>query len=172
MANETKAAAPKKPREAKPLNLDERVTIRNISDHPVGFSRKSGEGGGDIKIMPEGRERISRNEIIAQVHNNNKLLAGIDGKGSHATLYIEDEPTRIELGFDSEDGSVKQTIFSDEIVKSLFEIKDQKEFEERFKEVIVTRAENFAVMQSIKRQNLNDYRKIRFIEEYTGRRLF
>lgn len=175
MANETETKAAKKPREPKattpkPLNLDEKVTIRNISDHDVGFARLTEMGY--VQVVSEGRARISRNEIIAQVNNENNLLSGVDGRGSHATLYIEDEPTRIELGFDSEDGSVKQKILSDEVIKELFAIKNQKEFEERFKETIVTRAESFAIMQSIKRLNLSDYYKIRYIEEQTGRRLF
>ena len=94
----------------------------------------------------------------------------MDGKGSHATLIIEDSPTRIEVGF--EDGvENKQKVFSDELVKGLFEIRSTEEFQMRFKESIRTRAEKYAVIDAIKRLGINDYAKIRFVEEYTGFRL-
>ena len=45
---------------------------------------------------------LSREEIIAQGQNGNTLLTGIDGVGSHATWYIEDDYTRNELSFDTD----------------------------------------------------------------------
>lgn len=165
-----KQSKPKKQQEKKELNLDAKVTVRNIAGWQVGFDRKA-DGIGSVRIMADGTMRLSRNEIIAQVHDGNKLITGVDGRGSHATLVIEDAPTRVEVDFESEDGSRKQAVFSDELVKKLFDIPQQDRFESEFKNAIVTRAERYAVMQSINRQNLNDYRKIRFIENYTGNRL-
>ena len=96
------------------------------------------------------------------------LFNGFDGKGSHATYYIEDAPTRIEVGFESPDGKIKQKIFSEQVVKDLFDVKDQKEFGEKFTEAIVTRAEKFSVIPVMKKLGVNDYLKIRFVEKYTG----
>lgn len=152
------------------LNLDTKVTIRNIAGWTVGFARIV-ENHGDVSIVADGSVRLSRNEIIAQVQNGNKLFCGIDGNGSHATIYIDDAQTRAYLDFDSEDGKRKQNIFSDSKVKSLFDVKKQADYEKKFAEEIVTRAEKYAVMQSIKRLNLNDFNKIRFAEGYTGYRM-
>lgn len=150
------------------LNLETKVTVRNIADWTVGFARRA-DGYGDITISPKGSVRLSRNEIITQVQNGNKLFSGLDGKGSHATLIIDDTLTRCEVGF--EDEHTKQNVFSDELVLSLFEIKSTEEFEMKLKESIRTRAEKYAVIDTIRRKKLNDYAKIRFVEEYTGYKL-
>ena len=170
-SGESKAdTAPAKPvTPPEPLNLDEKVTVRSIAGWMTGFARRA-DGWGDISIMPNGSIRLSRNEIIAQVQSNNKLFNGINGLGSHATLIIEDEPTRYEVGFES-DGK-KQEVFSDNLIKELFERNySQTAFEEEFKKRIVTRAEKYASIEAIKRLRINDYSKIRFVEDYTGYRL-
>ena len=154
--------------EPKELNLDTKVTVKNIAGWNVGFARIADGATGDVNITRGGTARLSRGEIIAQVQNDNKLFVGIDGKGSHATLIIDDTPTRVELDFESEDGTVKQKVFSNELVTSLFNIKNQTAFESSLKDAICTRAEKYALIEAIKELKLNDFSKIRFCEEYTG----
>ena len=148
------------------LNLDQKVTVKSIAGWTVGFARLNEIG--DITIMPGGSMRLSRNEIISQVQNGNKLFTGIDGVGSHATLFIDDAPTRREVGFDSDDGKQTQKVFSDAEVKRIFDLKVQKSFEQSFVDTFKTRAEKFAVIKAIKRLKINDYSKIRFAEQNTG----
>lgn len=143
-----------------PLNLEQQVTVKSIAGWTTGFARMLTVG--DVTIPSRGSIRMSRNEIISQIHNNNNLFNGIDGYGGHATLIIEDKPTLKEVGFNSDNQ------FSDGIVKTLFEIRNQGEFEDELKKKIVTRAEKYALMVSIIKQNLNDFSKIRFCETYTG----
>lgn len=153
--------------EVNELNLDQKVTVTSIAGWTTGFARKV-DGIGDVSIAPGGSVRLSRNEIIAQVQNGNRLLTGIDGRGNHATLIIEDTPTRVEVDFESADGSRTQEVFSDAKIKELFAIKSIKTFEQKFKNAIRTRAEKYASIQAIKRLKLNDFDKIRFVENYTG----
>ena len=148
------------------LNLDKKVTLRSIAPWETSFARYTEMG--DVVIAPLGSVRVSRAEIIAQHQNNNKLINGIDGMGTHATLFIDDVDTRKEIGFDSEDGKTKQFVFSDDLVKKIFEYKTQSAFEQHFVESFVTRAEKKAVMSAIKRLKINDFSKIRFAEKYTG----
>lgn len=148
------------------LNLDFKVTVKNLAGWKVTFARI--DGVGDINIPPEGSVRLSRGEVISQVQNGNKLFTGIDGNGGHATLIVEDDATRKELGFDGEDDTNKQEVFSDDVVTRLFSLKTQNAFKKNFAESIKTRAEKYAVIQAIKRLKINDYSKIRFAEEYTG----
>lgn len=157
-ARKTPAAKNTEPHE---LNLETKVTLRSIADWNTGFSRKS-DGVGDVMIAPKGTVRLSRNEIISQVQSGNKLISGIDGLGNHATLIIEDEDTRKEVGFEN------QIAFSDDLVKKVFDIDKQEAFEEEFQKAFVTRAEKFAVMEAIDRLGINNYKKIRFAESYTG----
>lgn len=150
----------------KELNLDAKITIRSIAAWDTAFKRI--DTGADVLIKPRGTFRLPRSEVMAQVDGGNRLLAGTDGRGSHATLIIDDKPTLVELGFESADGEDKQLCFSDELVKEVFAIADQRTFEATFKEKFVTRSEFKAVMDAITRLGINDYRKIRFAEEHTG----
>lgn len=151
----------------KELNLEEKVTVKNIAKWKVSFSRIS-DGIGDVNISPEGSIRLSRNEIIAQIQNGNKLFTGIDGEGSHATLFINDDFTRVEVDFDSKDGTKKQDVFNEKKVKDLFAIKSVGGFETQLKRSIRTRAEKYAFMATIMKLKLNDYNKIKISEDYTG----
>jgi len=153
----------------KPLNLDEKVVVRNIANWNVAFAKI--DTPGDLLVSPNGLTRLTRNEIIAQVNSGNKLFTGIDGYGSHATLIIDDAPTREEVGFDSTDEDRKQVCFSEARIKQLFAIKNIDKFEDEFTQAIVTRAEMYAAVQAIKKLRLNDYSKICFVEDYTGYKL-
>lgn len=151
------------------IKLDQKVTVRSIAGWNVGFARI--DGFGDLTIAPFGTTRLTRSEIIAQVQNGNRLFTGVDGEGSHATLIVDDTPTRIECDFESTDGKKKQLVFSDEKVKELFNIKTLNSFKKNLENTIYTRAEKYAVISAIRRLKLNDYDKIRYTEEYTGYKL-
>ena len=111
------------------LNMEQKVTLRNIAVWTTGFRRI--EGDGDVTIPPEGTARVSRAEVIAQVQNGNRLLTGIDDRGSHATLYIDDEPTRIEVDFESKEDKITQQVLTTDVVKKLFDYKTIKTFEDK-----------------------------------------
>lgn len=105
----------------KELNLEQKVTVRSIAPWTTGFQRV--ETIGDVTIPANGSVRLSRSEIIAQVQNGNVLFTGVDSRGSHATLYIEDEPTRIEVDFDIKEEKITQKVITVDAVKKLFEYK-------------------------------------------------
>ena len=154
--------------EVKELNMEAKVTVRNLAGWDVSFTRMFDNPGTDVLIPAKGQHRMSRNEIQVQVDRGNKLFCGTDGSGSHATIYIDDADTRIHVGFETED--TPQAIFTHAMVKDLFKL-TQKQFETALPEKIRTRAEKFALMEAIKALNLNDYRKIMFCVEYTGYQL-
>ena len=150
----------------KELNMEQKVTVRSIAGWPTGFRRI--ETQGDVTIPQEGTVRLPRSEIISQIQNGNRLFTGIDSRGSHATLYVEDKATRLEVEFDSEAEKRTQSIISTDIVQKLFSYKTIKTFEEKLKEIVVTRAEKYALTQIINKLKLNDHEKIRIVENYTG----
>lgn len=153
--------------EVEEVRLDKKVTVRSIAQWVTGSQRKTTIG--DISIPPNGSVLVSREEIIAQAQNGNRLITGIDSLGSHATWYIDDAFTRKELSFDN--GSNKQVFLSDDLIKKFFDLKTQKSFEDNIKKYIVTRAEKAYLIGRIKALNFNDYKKIAFCEEYTGMRM-
>ena len=152
--------------EVKELNLEQKVTLKNIAGWTVGFKRI--EGDGDVTIPPEGTTRLSRSEIIAQVQNGNRLLTGTDSRGSHATVYTDDVATRVELDFDIPDENITQQVLTSDAVKKLFEYKTMKSFEDKLRQMVITRAEKYAILQIIKKEKFNDFEKIRAVENYTG----
>lgn len=153
--------------EAVKLNLDEKVTVRNIAGWNVGFARLA-DMKGDVVVPAEGTVRLTRNEIIMQTQNGNRLFNGIDTIGSHATLFIEDKDTRVEVEFESEDGKRKQDVLNEDKVKYMFNLKTDKSFAENLEKNIVTRAEKYALVKMIKKMRLNDFSKMKMVENYTG----
>ena len=151
----------------KEVKLDEKVVVRSIAPWVTGSRRILSVG--DIQIQPNGTVTVSREELIAQAQSGNKLLTGIDGKGSHATLYIDDEWTRRELEFDTD--SAKQKVLTEDVVKKMFELKTFSSFKKNIEENVVTRAEMVFLLDVIKNSKFNDYEKIKFCEEYTGNKL-
>ena len=149
------------------IRLDKKVVVRSIAPWTTGSTRKISVG--DITIPALGTVLLSREEIIAQGQNGNTLLTGIDGVGSHATWYIEDDYTRNELSFDIE--GKKQQFLTQDTIKKFFDLKTQKSFEENIRKNVVTRAEKFYLLNTIKNLKLNDYAKNAFCEDYCGRRI-
>ena len=158
--------------ETKELNMETKVSVKSIASWTTGFKRI--ESNGDVTIPPKGDIRLTRSEIVAQVQNGNRLFTGIDDMGSHATLFVDDEDTRKELGFDSVDENektIKQNVLTSDAVKKLFAAKTMKAFEKSLDELIVTKAEKSAIIEIIKKEKLNDYEKIRTVERFTGYRV-
>lgn len=149
------------------LNLDAKVTVKNLAGWDVTFSRLH-DGFGDIIIVANGQQRLSRNEVIAQVNNSNKLFTGTDTVGSHATVYIDDVATRRLLGFEEE--GKPQKVFTEQLVKDLFNM-SQSKYEVALPKYIRTRAEKYAFIEAIKKLKLNDYAKMVFASNYTGYKL-
>lgn len=149
------------------IRLDKKVTVRSIAPWITGATRKTSVG--DITIPALGTVLLSREEIIAQGQNGNTLITGIDGVGSHATWYIEDDYTRSELSFDAD--NKKQEFLTRDTIKKIFELKTQKSFEENIQKNVVTRAEKFYLLHTIKTLKLNDYTKNAFCEDYCGHRI-
>lgn len=150
------------------INMDKKIQIKNLAPWNVGFSRKDGIVHGDVSIAGYGVIKLTVSEVIAQSQSGNKLINGLDGLGSHATIYIDDRDTRVELGFETEDGKVEQKILKEDFVKKLFEYKTISTFEKHFLDSVVTRAEKFAIVEFARKLKLNDFDKVRIIENHTG----
>lgn len=142
------------------IRLDKKVTVRSIAPWTTGSTRKTSVG--DITIPALGTVLLSREEIIAQGQNGNTLITGVDGVGSHATWYIEDDYTRSELSFDVDDN--KQEFLTQDEIKRIYGLKTQKSFEDNIKKKVTTRAEKFYLLHTIKSLKFNDYNKNAFLK--------
>jgi len=151
------------------FNMNKKVTVKNLADWNVGFPNIASRG--DTRIAPTAKSLVSREELFEQINAGNKLLVGTDSFGSHATLYIEDEPTRKYVGFDSDEEKRQQNVITDEKIKSWFELKTQAAFEKNIRENVVTRAEKTYLLKAINRLKLNEHDKIAFCQEWCKFRL-
>ena len=150
--------------EEKELRMDEKVEVRSIAPWNVAFTNSDGRSG--TRFSPNGSTRIRREEIVQQVQANNKLFTGVDGMGSHATLYIEDETLRKYLEFDSSDGKYTQNVLTPDRARKIFALKTMNAFKKNIEEAVITRAEKRYLMKLIKDLKFNEYDKITFCQEY------
>jgi hypothetical protein len=140
------------------LNMDEKITIRNIANWMVGFNKI--ESMGEVNINPNGSVRITRAEAIAQFENGNKLICGT-GNGKHGTIYIDDKLTRDYLEY-------KGFLINKDFVKKIFEIKGIGDFSNKIADTFVTRAEKILLINIIRECSFNDFNKVRECENHCG----
>ncbi len=108
-----------------PVNQTQMVEIKSLVSWPLYFKRYLTQG--EVKIGAKSRfnERIDYFELEAQIRNYNVLFCGIDDHGNHARIWIvDDEARHALLGKESDN----VTLVTDETVKALTSINDQKKF--------------------------------------------
>lgn len=146
------------------LSMDEKILIKNLCEWNIYFKRINGVG--DISLPPKTTIKIDRGEVISQVQTNNVFFVGSDGKGSHARIFIEDKPTRIECGFETEEK--EQDVITESKVKEIFTAKNFNTFKKGIENIAKSHAEKVTLVNLVKKLNLNEYDKIKFIEAHTG----
>lgn len=155
------------------LKPEDKVLVKNLCAWPVYFARI--EGNGDIKIVENGTSRLTVEEIESQVHSGNKMFIGENGQGSNARLYIDNKELRVQLDFErGEDVTeedeltppVTQKVLTEDVIKKILAVKTQAAFEKRVKEDVVTTAEKAKLVEVAAKIDLNDHKKLKFIEEY------
>lgn len=144
--------------ETKPLNMEEKITLKNLANWMVGFNKI--ESNGEVNINAGGSVRVSRAEVISQYENGNKLLRG-DGDGTHATIYIDDKATRDYLDITSE-------LIDKNKVKKIFAINGLDDFRNEIYKTFTTQAEKVLLIKIIRECGFNDFNKIRECEVLCG----
>lgn len=151
------------------VNMDSHSTVINLCNWDIYFSLL-GANGGDIMIQKNGSRDLLNRDIVSLCNNNNIFFTGVDNKGSHARVYIENPDLRVYVGFDSEDGKTKQNILTDEKCDYIFNLKTQKSFEENVKKEVITEAEKDKIISYARKVKLNDFDKIYFLEQHTNKK--
>ena len=147
------------------FNVNENIVVKNLTGAPVGWIKVNGQGG-EINIPPHTSILVDRMEVISKVQSGSILFCGENGDFTHTHLYIDDKPTRVYLGIETEES--EQSVISENKIKSAFDCKTQKAFEKAITDLAVTFSEKKMLVDTIKKLGINDYKKIKFVEEYTG----
>lgn len=151
------------------IDYSKKVVVRNLINANVAF--RGIDTQRDIVISPLSKTPLPISEVMAQIYAGNKLFVGTDRKGSHARLYVEDKEIRIEAGFETEDNTVQQVIVDESTIKALFDIKTASAFKKALASKIKTEPEKQLIISVIQSGNVNDYDKVKMVEDYLGRNI-
>jgi hypothetical protein len=120
----------------------------------------------DAKIPKKNSTYFTIGEILAQVYSGNPDFVGIDKKGSHASLYINDKDVRIEVGFDSPDGKKSQEKVDEQSIINLFSIDNMAAFVEALQNKVRTMGEQQTLKEIIASDRINAHDKIETAKKY------
>lgn len=148
------------------INLDKRVTVKNLCSWDLWFRRI--ESQGEVKIPANGITRLTRAEIQAQVYDGNKFFVGVDGQGTRAKVYIDDKETRILVGFEEEGSTKSQDVLDDKEMQRILDLKTEKAFKENLDKKVTMQSEKYAIIEYARKKKLKDHDKIKILEEHTG----
>ncbi|WP_214771241.1 hypothetical protein [Exiguobacterium sp. s133] len=147
------------------IAMDKKVKVENLCAWPVYFARQIGNG--DVKIAKGAVTLLTVEEIQAQVFSGNRQFTGVDGSGTNARLFIQDADVRQFLDFETKEKP--QKVMTEKEIKAILALKTQDKFEEKINDNIKTEAEKTKLLEVAQKVKLNDYDKIQFVEEYTGK---
>jgi len=147
-------------------DYNRRVLIKNTANHYVAFKAKI--TARDIVLTPMSKMPLEIAEILAQVYAGNMLFIGIDRRGSHAAIYIEDEATRIECNFEDREMKTVQEIVDKQAILDMFSIKTLAAFKKELPKKIITDIEKRLLREIIANGEVNDLNKAKAAAEYLG----
>ena len=148
----------------KELDLSRKVNVRNVTDLDTYF--RCIERPFDAKVAKKSKVLFPIGEVMSQIYAKNPDFVGIDGKGGHATFYIEDKEVRVEAGFDSEDGKNTQEIIDEKAIIKLFEIEKNESFLKALKSNVRTVGEKQTLREILLNGKVNEHDKISIAEKY------
>ena len=82
------------------LDMNAKITIKNLTSFPVGFIRINGQG--EVNIPANTSVLVERAEVVSQVQSGSILFCGEKHDKAHPWIFIDDKETRIYVGFDTE----------------------------------------------------------------------
>lgn len=141
--------------------MNTRIKLTNLAPWPVTFQRLNHLG--DVTIQANGTAMVEREEVEAQLYNNNKMFVGTDGQGAHAHIIFDDKALKEQFNFPEE-----QNVLTDAVLDKLFAYKQQAAFERNVNEYVVRDYEKHRLIDYIQRKKVNDFSKVRYIESLVG----
>ena len=147
------------------LDMDKRSKVVNLCPWAVSFMLPNSNG--EVLLEANKSTTINNEELVTLADNQNVMFCGT-GDGNHARIYVENPDYRQYVGFDDpENKKIQFVLTSDECAKIL-ELKTDSTFEKHVKEKVVLNHEKEIFMSYCRKVKLNDYNRIKFLEEYTG----
>lgn len=150
------------------LDLDKRSKVINLCPWDISFTLPNSHG--EVYINAGKTTSIRNDELVTMADNNEIMLCGL-GNGSHARLYVDNADYREYVGFDIPEEKVKQNLLTEDKCKEILEYKTDSTFEKHVQENIICNHEKSIIMEYCRKTKFNDYKRIQYLEEYTGEKL-
>jgi len=149
------------------LDLDKRSKIINLCPWAVSFVLPNSNS--EIILDANKTITINNGELVTLAENHNVMFWGTEN-GNHARIYVDNDEFRKYVGFDDPENKMTQFVLTNEECQKILDLKTDKPFEKNVKEKIVLEHEKAIFMEYCKKNKLNDYGRIQFLEEYTGKK--
>jgi hypothetical protein len=146
------------------VNMNDKSKVINLCNYPVSWKRITQMG--DEYIKGNASVYVLNSELETQKDSGNKFIVGSDGQGSHAEIYIDNAELREQFMFDDATEKRTQFVVNDDKCKTILESKAISSFKKNLKENIVTNHEKMKIVDVARKIKLNDYEKIKALEDY------
>lgn len=147
------------------LDMDKRSKIINLCPWAVSFTLPNSKA--EVMLDAGKSTTVNNEELVTLAENQDVMFYGI-GNGDHARIYVDNKEFREYVGFDNAESKKNQYILNDEEFQKLFDLKQEAAFERNVKEKVVLNHEKHNIIEYARKTKVNDFSKIRFLEEYTG----
>lgn len=147
------------------LDMDKRSKVINLCSWTVSFTLPNSKA----EILLEGGKSTTINnaELVTLADNQDIMFYGT-GNGDHARIYVDSKDFREHVGFDEPESKRTQFVLTNEECQKIFDLKTDSAFEKNIKEKVIMNHEKNNIIEYAKKIKLNDYGRIKFLEEYTG----
>lgn len=147
------------------LDLDKRSKVVNLCPWSVSFTLPNSNG--EILLDAYKSTTINNEELVTLADNQNVMFCGT-GDGNHARIYVENANYREYVGFDNAEQKKVQFVLTTDECAKILELKTDATFQKHVKEKVVLTHEKETFLKYCKKNKLNDYNRIQFLEEHTG----
>jgi hypothetical protein len=147
------------------LDMDKRSKVINLCPWAVSFKLPNSKA----EVMLDGGKSttVNNGELVTLADNQDIMFYGT-GLGDHARVYVDNKEFREYVGFDNPEDKRTQYVLTDEEFQKLFDLKQEAAFERNVTEKVIMNHEKNNIMEYARKTKVNDFNKIRFLEEYTG----
>lgn len=147
------------------LDMDKRSRVINLCSWAVSFTLPNSKA--EI-LLDGGKSTIINNSELVTLADNQDIMFYGTKDGNHARIYVDNKDFREYVGFDNAEEKRTQFILTDEEFQKIFDLKTDTAFEKNVKEKVVMSHEKQNIVIYAKKNKINDYNRIKFLEGYTG----
>lgn len=147
------------------LDMDKRSRVINLCPWPISFTLPNSNG--EVILGANKSTTINNEELVTLADNQNVMFYGTNN-GDHARVFVDNSDYREYVGFDNAEEKRVQFVLTADECEKILALKTDSTFQKHIKEKLVLNHEKEIFMNYCRKNKLNDYNRIQFLEEYTG----